>query len=117
MRKIYRYRELSYQVDDTTEVNFTVDFISDGNLGKTVIYQPHLGNPEIENSGTVSIGTGAQLRGRITIVITEVANLNPNEDEIRIAYQLNDEFLVEHLNLKSEEDNPTIVLFIKFPTP
>ncbi|PKA83534.1 hypothetical protein ATE92_1690 [Ulvibacter sp. MAR_2010_11] len=115
MRKTYRYRDLSFPVSDATEVNFTVEFISDVNLGKTKIFQPHLGNPVIENSGTKFIGTGAQLRGRITVVMTEVVNLGPNEDEIRIAYKLNDKLLVEHHNPKSEEENPTIILFIKFP--
>ncbi|MCW8980239.1 MULTISPECIES: hypothetical protein [Altibacter] len=117
MRKTYRYRDLSYPVEDSTEVFLTVTYISDGNLGKTLVYQPHLGNPEIENSGTVSIGTGAQLRGRITICLTEIANLNPNEDEISLSFSLNDTPLVAHHNDKSEENNPTIVLFIRFPKP
>jgi hypothetical protein len=115
MRKTYRYRDLSFPVADTTQVDFTVAFISDVTLGKTKIYQPHLGNPTITNSGTVSIGSGTQLRGRITIVMTEVTNLGPNVTEIKIAYKLNDQLLVEHHNLKSEEENPTIILFIKFP--
>lgn len=117
MSKTYRYRDLSFAVADETEVIFTVEFISDGNTGKTIINVPGPIDPEINNSGSISIGNGASLRGDTTISVTDVANLIPQEDEIIIQFKVNDKLLVEHKNLKAEEKRPLIVLFIKFPKP
>ncbi|OAB79564.1 hypothetical protein [Cochleicola gelatinilyticus] len=117
MRKTYRYRDLDFPVDDATEVKLTVEFLSDGGIAETLIYRSIGNNPKISDSGTELIGTGAELRGKITICITEATNSNLNEDEIRVRYLLNDTLMVEHHNLKSEEINPTIILFLKFPMP
>ncbi|PIQ30262.1 MAG: hypothetical protein COW63_10160 [Bacteroidetes bacterium CG18_big_fil_WC_8_21_14_2_50_41_14] len=117
MHKIYRYRNLSFKVPDETEVLLMVEFISDGNLGHTAINVPGSGDSEIENSGSVNIGIGSNLRGDKTTVSTEVANLIPQEDEIRVAYRLNGQLIKEHVNLKSEADKVKIILYIKFPEP
>lgn len=117
MRKIYRYKNLSFAVADETEVNFTVEFISDGNSGQTVINVPGPNDPEIEDSETKIIGIGSDLRGESTICVSDIENLIPEEDEIRIQYKINGQLLVEHNNLKSEEERPMIILFIKFPKP
>ena len=117
MRKIYRYRNLSFAVADDTEVNFTVEFISDGNIGQTIVNIPGPNDPEIENSATKRLGVGSDLRSDTTICISDIANPIPEEDEIRIQYKVNGQILVEHLNQKSEEERPLIILFIKFPAP
>ncbi len=114
MSKTYRYRDLLFPVADNTDVYFTVEFISDGNSGQTLINVPGSLDPEIENSGAAFIGKGKDLRGEPTICVSTIANLVPEEDEIRIRYKINGIQLVEHSNAKSEEKNPTIILFVNF---
>ncbi len=117
MRKTYRYRDLVYPVADDTDLNFTVEFISDGNSGITTIFVPGNPKPEIEDAGTVFIGKGSQLRGEIIVCVSDLANPVPEEDEIRVKYKINDTLIVEHHNLKSEEERPIVILFLKFPKP
>jgi hypothetical protein len=102
-------------VSDNTEVNFTVQFNSDGNVGQTVINVPGPDDPEIEDSGTKKIGTGRTLRGDTTIIVTDVVNLAPAVAKIEIQYKINGQPFHLHTNLKSEEERPIIILFIKFP--
>lgn len=115
MRKTYRYRGLVYPANDNTEIFFTVEFISNGNFGHTVINVPGDIDPQIEKSGTALIGKGADLRSETTISFSDISNFIPHEDEIRIAYSINGDLLVEHVNAKSEENRPYIVLSIEFP--
>lgn len=116
MPKTYRYKNLSYNAADDEEVNFTVKFISDGNTGYTVINIPGNKDPEIDKEGTVSLGKGKDLRGDATISFSSLANPVKEEDEIRVLYKINDTLLVEHVNEKSEEDHPNVVLIIRFPS-
>lgn len=115
MRKTYRYRDLSFPVSDETEVTFEVEFISDGNSGYTAINVPGPNDKKIHDSGKELIGKGVDLREGLTICFSDMANLIPEEDEIRIHYKINDELIVEHVNRKSEEERPIIILFINFP--
>lgn len=115
MRKTYRYNNISFAVADETEVYFTVEFKSDGNSGQTTIDVPGNIDLEIEDSGTVFIGKGKDLRLDNTICFSNVDNKNPNEDEIRIYYKINGVLKQEHINPKSEEERPVIVLKINFP--
>jgi hypothetical protein len=115
MRKSYPYKNLSFHVEDDTDVNFSVEFISDGNIGQTFINVPGPNDSEIEDSGTKFIGKGRDLRGDTIICVTDVSNLAPQEDEIRIMYKINGDPIQEHVNPKSEEERPMIFLFIKFP--
>ncbi|NOY51076.1 MAG: hypothetical protein GXO88_11015 [Chlorobi bacterium] len=115
MRKTYRYKNITFPVSDDTEVTIEIEFISDGNSGRTVINVPGPNDKEINNSGSKYIGKGKDLRGDSTICFSDIANLIPEEDEIRINYKINDKLLVEHVNQKSEEERPLIVLSIKFP--
>jgi len=117
MRKTYRYRNLIYPVANDSDVNFTVEFISDGNSGQTLVNIPGPKDPEIDNSGTKFLGKGKELRGDTTISVSDIANLVPDEDEIRIRYKINGEILVEHQNPNSEEESLSSILFIKFPAP
>lgn len=116
MRKIYRYRDLSYAVADDEAVNFTVKFISDGNTGQTVINIPGAADPEIKDQGTVVLGKGKNLRGDITVSFSDIANLAQEEEEICIQYIINDTIIQEHKNFKTEEKKPIVVLNIKFPS-
>lgn len=116
MRKTYRYKNLTFPISDDKEVILEVEFVSDGNTGQTVINVPGPNDKEINNSGSKSIGKGSDLRGDSTICFSDIANLIPEEDEIRIRFKINDELIVEHVNQKSEEERPIIVLSIKFPT-
>jgi hypothetical protein len=114
MRKTYRYRNLSCLVKDDEKVNFTVEFVSDGNTGQTLVNVPGPNDPEILDSGTAYIGKGKSLRGDTTICFSDVANLIPEEDTIKIKYMINDQLICEHSNKKTEEKQPIIILFIKF---
>lgn len=115
MKKTYRYTNLSFPVKDDTQVNLTVEFISDGNSGRTLIDVPGNLDPEIDNSGTVFIGKGEDLRSEATFCISVIDNKIPEEDEIRIHYKLNGNLIQEHHNLKSDADRADIILKIKFP--
>ena len=115
MRKTYRYKNLSFPVSDETEIWFEVEFISDGNFGQTIINVPGPNDKIISNSGKASIGRGVDLRDDTTICFTDVENPIPEEDTIKIKYWINGELIVEHQNLKTEEERPFIVLSIKFP--
>lgn len=116
MRKTYRYKNLSFAVADNEDVHFTVEFVSDGNIGQTAITIPGDNDPDdIENEGTRLLGKGKNLREGATVTFSALSNPVPHEDEIRINYKINDKLLVEHVNLKKEEERPLIVLIIQFP--
>ena len=115
MRKTYRYKNIEFPVEDEKEVIFTIEFISDGNSGHTAINVPGPDDPEIEDEGSTPIGKGKFLRKDTTVIVSDIANLIPGEDEIRIRYKLNDKIIVEHFNPKSEADRPLIIIFVKFP--
>ncbi|WP_375579653.1 hypothetical protein ABWH96_00835 [Marivirga tractuosa] len=117
MRKTYRYKNLQFPVQDETEVTFEVEFISDGNTGQTVVNVPGPNDKELENSDKKVIGKGKELRDGFTICFSDIANLVPEEDEIKINYKINDTTIVQHVNQKTEEERPIIVLAIKFPQP
>jgi hypothetical protein len=117
MPKMYRYRNLTHPLADNEEAHFTVKFISDGNTGPTNINVPGPDDKVIEDEGTVSLGTGNQLRSEKTVSVSVIANPVPTEDEIRIQYLINGDLLVEHVNAKAEEERPIIILYIDFPKP
>lgn len=116
MTKTYRYKNLVFPLGDEEMANFTVEFISDGNIGSTGINVPGEKDYEIINAGSEKIGKGVDLRNEFTVVATDVSNMNPMEEEIRIRYKINGKLLLEHHNLKSESNEPMIVLAIKFPS-
>jgi VCBS repeat-containing protein len=115
MPKTYRYPGLSFAVADEEEINFAVKFISDGNIGDTIINIPGSLDPEIENEGTALLGKGKDLRDSITVSVSSLENPVPEEDEIRVQYLINDKLLLEHSNKKTEEERPNVVLKITFP--
>lgn len=117
MSKTYRYKNLTSVIADDEEAHFTIKFISDGNMGQTVVNVPGHNDPEFENEGTVLLGKGEDLRGDSTVSFSTIQNPIPEEDKILIEYSVNDQLLVAHENDKSEEENPFIVLVIKFPEP
>lgn len=102
-------------VADDEDVEFTVEFVSDGNMAQTVVNIPGDNDPEVDNEDTVFLGKGRDLRGVPTISFSDVANPVPEEDHVRINFKVNGEVLVEHSNEKSEEERPYIVLSIEFP--
>ena len=114
-RKTYRYRNLEFPVADNEEVTLTVTFESDGDLALTTAATPTGTDKKIENSGSVSLGKGSDLRGDATISTTDVDNLASEEDEVTVKYELNGKLLQKHTNQKAEEKRPIIVLKIKFP--
>ncbi|MCE5332500.1 MAG: hypothetical protein LLF95_10245 [Bacteroidales bacterium] len=115
MRKTYTYKDLSFAVPDETDVNFTVKFISDGNSGLTLINVPGPKDPKIENTGTAFIGKGKDLRHEAIFCVSDIDNPVQQEDEIRVQYFINGVLIKEHVNLKSDEKRPMIILIIKFP--
>lgn len=114
MRKIYRYENLSYRADKDEEVIFEIDFVSDGNIGHTVINIPGDDDKEIANAGKANLGKIKALTSENTVAVSDVANPIPNEDKVTIDYYINGDFLVRHENLKSDTDRPYIILNIKF---
>jgi len=114
MRKIYRYEKLSYTAEAEEEITFEVKFISDGNIGHTVINIPGNNDPEIANSGKAVLGNIESLLSEKTFVVSDIANPIPQEDKIIIEYYINEKLLKSHSNDKSETDRPYVILTIKF---
>ncbi len=114
-RKTYHYKNLSFPIADNTDVEFTVEFVSDGNIGQTQINIPGPNDSSISDSGSKVIGKGKDLRAETTFCFSDIINPVPKEDKIIIRYKINGQLLIEHENDKSEENRPYIVLFIKFP--
>ncbi|NND63237.1 MAG: hypothetical protein HKN48_08590 [Flavobacteriaceae bacterium] len=115
MRKLYSYTDLKFPVGDDTEVNFEVKLISDGNIINTAINVPGPNDQLLHDEGVVSLGKGKDLRGDSTVSFSDIINLIPQEDEIRIQYLINGTLLKEHHNMKSEETRPYVMLNIQFP--
>lgn len=114
MRKIYRYDNLSYKGKKDEEIIFKIEFISDGNIGHTVINIPGDDDKEIANSGQSSLGILEDLKKEKTISVSDIANPIPQEDNIIIEYSINGKPLVRHQNAKTETDRPYVILKIKF---
>lgn len=114
MPKTYRYKNLSFALADDSEAIFSVKFVSDGNSGHTVVNVPGDNDPEITDEGIVSLGKGKDLRSEKTVSFSSLWNLVPEEDEIRVQFKINDKLLVEHINSKTEEERPFVVLIIDF---
>jgi hypothetical protein len=114
MRKIYRYEKLSFSAPADEDVNFEIKFISDGNIGHTVINIPGDNDSEIANSGKCSLGKIQSLISEKTISVSDIANPIPNEDTIAIEYYINKKLIAKHSNPKSETDRPYVILTIKF---
>lgn len=117
MRKTYRYRDLILAVSEEEKVTYTIQFISDGNISHTTVYFPHADNIQIKNEGTEPMGTGSTLHREIIVAVTDIANPVPEEDAIKVNFLVNDELVVAHTNLKSEEERPIIILYFKFVLP
>ncbi|KIA98332.1 MULTISPECIES: hypothetical protein [unclassified Flavobacterium] len=114
MRKIYRYEKLSFSAPVDEDINFEIKFISDGNIGHTVINIPGDNDSEIANSGKSSLGKIQTLTAEKTICVSDIANPIPHEDTIAIEYYINKKLLAKHSNLKSDTDRPYVILTIKF---
>lgn len=114
MRKIYRYDKLSYAAKPDEEIFFEVKFISDGNIGHTVVNIPGNNDPEIANAGKASLGKLQSLLSEKTFVVSDISNPIPQEDMIVIEYYINQKLLTKHSNPKSETDRPYVILSIKF---
>lgn len=114
MRKIYRYEKLTYTAAADSEIIYKVKFISDGNIGHTVINIPGENDPEIANSGERSLGKLKSLTKERTISVSDIANPAPEVDTIIVEYYINDTLLVRHENPKTATDRPYVILKIKF---
>lgn len=112
--KIYTYDKLSYTGDENEEIIFKVKMISNGNDGKTIIDLPNDDEKVIPNSGKESLGTLKNLTRVKTKSYTNVNNLNPDSDSIIVEFYINSKLMVRHENLKSESEDPFIILKIKF---
>lgn len=115
MSKTYNYKNLSFPVADDTKVKLELKYISDGNSSHTVINKPGDFDPELSGPGSVLIDEGKNLRTETTYIVTVLHNLAPQEDTIKIQYKINGVELLVHTNLKTETDNPIIILHVNFP--
>jgi hypothetical protein len=115
VRKIYRTKNIVCNVDNEEQVRFEVKFISSGNSGLTAIDVSSQSGQEIRNAGTVQIGKGRDLKAaKNTTVFSDINNLAAEVTDIIIEYLVNGKVIHRHENKKSEADQPTIILLIKF---
>lgn len=111
MSKNYFYRDLSYAAGKDETLTLTVEMVSNGNAAKTSINIPGPNDPEIKDSGSAVLGKTSDVAGQ-NMIYSAVNNPVPNVDKIIIRYSINGKLLVEHTNLKSEEDRPNIFLLL-----
>lgn len=132
--KNYYYFDLQFPIADETEAKFSVKYITDANFGKTKITVPQRDDPfTINNSGSVNIGKGSDLRNATIAVSCKVSNPAPEEDTIIVGFFINDKLISleldntelqqdypnrkgYHINKKSVSERIRIMLAIKFPS-
>lgn len=115
MSKIYRYEKLSYTGDENEEIIFEVKMISNGNESHAIIQIPSSEEGKvINNSGSVSLGGLKSLTKAKTAVYNNINNPTPIADSIIMEYYINSTLLQRHENLKTETEDPFVILKIKF---
>lgn len=114
MSKIYRYEKLSYTGNESESITFRVKMISNGNIGRTYIETPVKDDSVILDSGTADLGMLKTLTKSKTAVYSNINNPVPVADHIIVEYYINSTLLLRHENLKSESEDPLIILKIKF---
>lgn len=115
--KIYRNENLVYTGDGNEVIVFRVQMVSNGNEGRTHIKIPATGDQFIENTGQASLGLLKRLIQTKTAVYCTVKNPTTLSDTISVDFYVNDVRIHRHENLKSETENPFIILKIKFSMP
>lgn len=72
------------------------------------------GNDDFEGDDNFNkkIGSSEDLKKERTVIITQAANVDPENKSVRVNYKINGVLIVEHSNLKSEEANPMIKINI-----
>ncbi|HBV14840.1 hypothetical protein [Chryseobacterium carnipullorum] len=112
MEKIFVYDEVSFEAKDDTQINFTVEFISDGDIAVTTVHAPKKSTKTFIDSETKYIGLAKDLRSSSLIVTTKCKNPLDHEDTISINYKINDQLIKKHTNPKSDADEILIVMYV-----
>lgn len=114
MSKIYRHEKLTYTGDEKEEIVFKVKMISNGNFARTNIETPNADDLLIVDSGKKSLGLLKSLTKSKTAVYCSVKNPTPIADNIIVDFYVNNTLIHHHDNLKTETEDPFIILKIKF---
>jgi hypothetical protein len=114
MSKIYRYEKLTYTGDENEIIVFKVKMISNGNIGRAIIDPPSGPEQVIIDSGKVTLGPLKTLIKSKTDCYSNINNPTPIADSIIVEYYINSTLLLRHENLKTETEDPFIILKIKF---
>lgn len=112
MEKIYVYEDIIFNANNDTQINVSVEFLSDGNQAATTIHAPKKSTKTFENSATRYIGLAKDLRSSALIISTKARNMIKEEDTIIINYKINDTIIKKHANAKSDADEILIILYI-----
>ncbi len=113
MAKIFRYKNLSATIADNENVIFSIEILSDGHVGETLINIPGPNDPVITDSGSVNLGKAAALKGKVILSYSDVKVLAPESQEIRVKIKLNGVLLQEHSNPIAVADRAVISLEFK----
>ena len=117
MSKNYVYTKKSFKADDDIMINFTVEFISDGNTGVTKVNAPKKTPKKIEDAGTCYVGLAKDLRASELIIVSDIANPVSEEEDITVEYKINNEVIVRHNNLKSEAKRILVIIMVEITNP
>ena len=113
MRKKY---EVSKTVAAGDDVNITVEFPDAATEGATVISRPDGKFFEITNIGNTVLGRAGEFPTYVIKMTSIIFNLAKEVDKVRMNVLVNDEIIVTHENLKTEDEHPTIKIRLTIET-
>jgi len=114
MKKTYPPYQLTYSAPAGTDVLFKVTYISDTNFGSTFVNLPGSTDDKlITDTKEYNLGKIEDFTSERTVVASNYFNAAPEEDTIKIEYNINGKIVV-HENLKSEADDVVILIIITF---
>lgn len=115
---IYTYeREVTFRSGDNLKI--TVKHVEVATASTHAINLPDTSNAidfPFTNEGSVDIGNVNKLIGKTIKIYSKALNLNNNDETVELAYLVNDNEILRHKNLKSEDKSPRIKINLSIQT-
>ncbi len=104
--------EVSKTIAADDMVHIAVLYPDAGTEGSMVITRHDGEIFEISDEGGATIGIARELNGGRTVLTSIIFNLNPRQEQVRMNIFLNGELIVEHANPKSQDEHPTVKVWL-----
>ena len=110
---LFRYSK-KIIVKDQDQVFLKIELPDQGTASHHIVDIP--GNNDLTglDNCTLLLGEGLTLKTQRTLVFSKPFNIDPNNDDVKINYYINDELIQVHSNPKSVDLSPQIVLSLQF---